>query len=186
MTILAALLTSLGFPLSPESTAAAEGSNIAPTDLARGRWARLFVVVPPAVRLTKTRSVGSSRPMVLTLKSIPSSSDHGERGSGRPRRPRPGCDLRRAPTVVFLLNGCPLVRLDWPFTGDNRGVEELATAPREGPQQHLGAALSWGVARTLVNPPDGRPSRVVPDGAEGRADAGELVRRIALRATPRT
>lgn len=55
--------------------------------------------------------------------------------------------------MVFLLNGCPLVRLDWPFTGDNRGVEELATAPREGPQQHLGATLSWGVARTLVNPP---------------------------------
>lgn len=45
MTILAALLTSLGFPLSPRFTAAAEGSNIAPTDLARGRWALLFVVV---------------------------------------------------------------------------------------------------------------------------------------------
>lgn len=46
MTILAALLTSAGFLLSPGFIAAAERSNIAPTDLARGRWALLFVVVP--------------------------------------------------------------------------------------------------------------------------------------------
>ena len=43
------------------------------------------------------------------------------------------------------------VRLDWPFTEAElvRGLDELATAPREGPWQFLGAVVPLGMGRTL-------------------------------------
>jgi thiol-disulfide isomerase/thioredoxin len=66
-----------------------------------------------------------------------------------------GLGVVRAPTVVFLLDGRPLTRLEWPFTEAElgRGVADLAAAPRGGPRQLLGAEVSLGTRRALDTEP---------------------------------
>jgi thiol-disulfide isomerase/thioredoxin len=70
--------------------------------------------------------------------------------------------VRRAPTVVFLLDGMPVSRLDWPFTEAElgRGVADLAAAPWGGLWQRLGAEVMLGERRTVDGEPvdlDGLP-----------------------------
>lgn len=62
-----------------------------------------------------------------------------------------GLGVERTPTVVFPLDGYPLARPDWPFT--EQELLASAVAPRGGPWQYLGAAVSLGVARTLEGEP---------------------------------
>lgn len=63
--------------------------------------------------------------------------------------------MQRAPALVFLLDGRPPGRLDGPFTEAEvvRGLDELATAPQEGPWPLLGAAVQLGEARMLAGDP---------------------------------
>jgi thiol-disulfide isomerase/thioredoxin len=62
-----------------------------------------------------------------------------------------GLGVRRAPTVVFLLDGVPFGRLDWPFTEQELrdGLQELSAAPRAGPWLYLNKAVSLGTLPSL-------------------------------------
>jgi thiol-disulfide isomerase/thioredoxin len=62
-----------------------------------------------------------------------------------------GLGVVRAPTVVFLLDGRPLARLDWPFTEEEirDGLQELSAAPRAGPWRYLDEAVSLGTLPSL-------------------------------------
>jgi len=66
-----------------------------------------------------------------------------------------GLGVVRAPTLISLLDGELLSRLDWPFVEDTliQRMEDLAATPRGGPWQFLGATISLGVAIDLNGEP---------------------------------
>lgn len=170
--MMAVVLAALFF-LSPPSGFAAQTdaspvATIAPEVLARGRWALLFVVIPgcPACEhaIRWLGKVQHAHPQIRFLLVAPSLTEELEAAASQLGLPlvvdeggRMGAasGVRRAPTVVLVLDGRPRDRLDWPFTQDELalGLEELAAAPRQGPWQFLGSTISLGEARTLEGEP---------------------------------
>ncbi|GAB4312078.1 MAG: hypothetical protein Kow0097_13730 [Candidatus Bipolaricaulota bacterium] len=138
-------------------------------ELTRGRWALFFVVLPgcPACEhaIAWLGAVYHAHPQIRFLLVSPWTNAELEAASSQLDLPlavdeggRRGATwgVRRAPSLVFLLDGRPHARLDWPFPKAElrRGLEELAAAPQEGPWQFLGAAVPLGLGRTL----DGEPA----------------------------
>ena len=169
MTVLLAAL----FFLSPLPRFAAQTdvwpiATVTPEVLVRGRWALLFVVLPgcPACEdaIGWLGEVYHAYPRIEFLLVAPWTNAELEAAASKRGLPlavdeggRMGAawGVRRAPTVVLLLDGRPHGRLDWPFTEAQlvRGLDELAAAPREGPWQFLGAAVPLGETRTLEGEP---------------------------------
>ena len=160
--VLAAVVCIVASPGHTANDTTSSAFNLA--GLARGRWGVLFVVAPgcpacveAAAWLGEARRafphldlllVGRWRTEELEALSseagLPLLVDEGGRMGA-------AWGVRRAPALVLLLDGRPHGRLDWPFTEDELllGLEELATAPREGPWQLLGAVVPLGMGRAL-------------------------------------
>jgi len=161
--VLAAVVLIFASPGHTATDTTASALDPAAAQLAQGRWALLFVVLPgcPACEHA-IRWLGKAQhahPQILLLAPRFTEELQGAASQvGLPLRVDEGgrmgaaLGVRRAPTVVFLLDGRLLGRLDWPFTEDElvRGLHELAAAPREGPWRLLGARVSLGEVRTLA------------------------------------
>ena len=144
------------------------GETIGIKELARGRWVLAFVVLPNCPACEKViRWLGQANqayPGLNFLLFAPWLADELEAASSQAGlalavdkggRLGAGLGVKRAPTVVFFLDGRPVGRLDWPFTEAERvhGLDELATTPRAGPWQYLGAVVSLGTFPTLEGEP---------------------------------
>jgi hypothetical protein len=132
--------------------------------LREDRWVLMFAVAPgcPACQdaIAWLGGTASSQPLVSPLILGPSLTSALERLAADVDLPvaidedgtlSNGMGVERAPTVICLLDGRPVARLDWPFgEGDlAQKIDELASLPRLGPWQHLGATVSLGTASTL-------------------------------------
>lgn len=137
-------------------------------ELARGKWALLFAVFPgcPACEdaIGWLGEVYHAYPRIQFLLVVPWMNEELEAAASRlglslvvDKGGRMGAawSVRRAPVLVFHLDGRPHGRLDWPFTEAELvlGLEELAASPREGPWQFLGAVVPLGEARILARDP---------------------------------
>lgn len=135
-----------------------------PVGLHEGYWVLMFAVYPgcPAceVAMVWLGRAANTHPGINALLVCPWLMDELKEAAGEAKLSLvvdeggllgADLDVERAPTVVCLLDRQPVARLDWPFgEGDLvQGIEELAATPREGPWQHLGAAVLLGTVATL-------------------------------------
>ncbi|MGC8963345.1 MAG: redoxin domain-containing protein [Candidatus Bipolaricaulaceae bacterium] len=120
-------------------------------DVARGRWALLFVVIPgcpaceevlpwftraaqafPEIRFLLVTPAAT--PELTSLAGdLPVYIDHGGLFGA-------SLGVKRAPTAIFLAAGTPISRLDWPFdeASFEKGLKELLAHPVPDPFALLG------------------------------------------------
>jgi len=176
MKLLAVLMAVLGISASLGATAcAATAPALDSTEIAQGRWAVLAVILPgcPACEevLGWVGEVHQDFPQIGFLLLSPWESEEIWAASAELGLPslvdeggRMGAALgvRRAPTVVFLLDGEPVGLLPWPFGKEEleRRLVELASAPRQGPWALLGTRVLLPEVQTLA----GEPLRIQQPG----------------------
>ncbi len=147
MAVLAMVLASL-FILAPRGhtapTAPADVRTTAPADLARGRWGLLFVVLPgcPACEqaLTWFSALGEESPEIQFAVVAPTVAPELTAAVPPPLRVLADAGgtlggrlgVKRAPTLVLLVEGSAASRLDWPFT-----EAELTMALSSSPMEHV-------------------------------------------------
>jgi len=169
-------VSTLGIAASLGATAcAATAPALDSTEIAQGRWAVLAVILPgcPACEeaLGWVGEVYQDFPQIGFLLLSPWESEEIWAASAELGLPslvdeggRMGAALgvRRAPTVVFLLDGEPVGLLPWPFgKGElERRLGELASAPRQGPGALLGTRVSLPEVQTFA----GEPLRIQQPG----------------------
>ena len=163
------LLSVLGWAQDyPVAFPALAGETIRIEELVRGRWVLAFVVLPNCPACEEViRWLGQANhayPGLNFLLFAPWLTDELKAASSQAGlalaidkggRLGAGLGVKRAPTVVFFLDGRLVGRLDWPFTEAKlvHGLDELATTPRAGPWQYLGAVVSLGAFTTLEGEP---------------------------------
>jgi len=133
----ALLLAALFLHAPPGFTSPIVASSFAiipPTEFARGRWALLFVVLPgcPACEqaLSRLSGAGQAFPTIRAAVAAPDLTPElaaaiEADAPGVPVVRDPGGALgrgfgvRQAPTVILLVAGRPVGRLDWPFAEED-------------------------------------------------------------------